>query len=325
MTRTHLTRTLLISLAATLALLALAAPAPAAELAAPLPAAATASGAESSPAWIMGAWARTQTRNCFTGFIEDLTWARTGFVADPGIGPRAGAVFYAAVEVATLGNPCTGGAQVHIEVFPPAGTRVALTTTTPVRCFFGTIDSATYSELTDGSCPQAPRQALRGGLAFDPVGKGAWPLAFGRQFWISIPLVSSGPLSGVVGDPCPSCFTAAVWSIDGVFSPWSNPTVGVQVLKATSSVTLDVTKTAMTLKAKGIVSPVHSGTRVVVRLFRKRGGQFVRAATRTPTLTTAGRYTAAFARPSRGTCKVTVTFPGDSDHLSESVKRVIAC
>lgn len=78
-------------------------------------------------------------------------------------------------------------------------------------------------------------------------------------------------------------------------------------------ITATVSKTRRAVKVRGSLSPNHRGKRVVVTLYRKRGGAFRAIATKRPRLSATSGYATKFARPRRGKCKVTARFRGDAD------------
>jgi hypothetical protein len=95
--------------------------------------------------------------------------------------------------------------------------------------------------------------------------------------------------------------------------------------KASSSVSLLVQKTSSKIRASGTVFPPHPGSSVTVRLYKKVGRQFVRVATKRPTLSATSSYVARFNRPGARTCKVRTVFPGDADHLASSRAVKFSC
>lgn len=89
--------------------------------------------------------------------------------------------------------------------------------------------------------------------------------------------------------------------------------------------TLAIEKSAGQLVAKGRVTPPHPGEEVVVKLFKKISGEFVRVSTKRPTLGAASRYEAAFNRPNANQCKVVAKFPADEDHLTSGKAKLVDC
>jgi concanavalin A-like lectin/glucanase superfamily protein len=92
-----------------------------------------------------------------------------------------------------------------------------------------------------------------------------------------------------------------------------------------STTTLDTVKTSTDIEATGTVTPSHTGLKVVVALFQKSGGPFVKLDTNRPTLDGASSYATSFPRPADGRCKVRATFRGDSDHAASSAIDRFAC
>jgi WD40-like Beta Propeller Repeat/Thrombospondin type 3 repeat len=92
-----------------------------------------------------------------------------------------------------------------------------------------------------------------------------------------------------------------------------------------SSVTLSVSKTKYTVRARGSVVPTHSGIPVRVTLLRKRHGRFRRVSSKSPVLDLSGRFSVNFRRPNPGTCKVKAQFRRDHDHDASSSRVTFRC
>ena len=183
--------------------------------------------ATSTPHWWDGQASKTFATHCVTNQHGVLSSASVGWFGDLGSSPQVGRVYYVRVWWGTAMTPCFAGVYTHVEVGLPSHTRLAVSSSTPVRCWFRASATAGYGELAD--CPQRPSQGQRGDLAFDPPG-GAWPSGTGTEFQIWIPLVTTQPLNGLVTEPCEACFRASLWFIDGLASPWALPRVGVPVV-----------------------------------------------------------------------------------------------
>ena len=201
----------------------------------------------SGPQWYEYGGSSGQTWNCLFlggGYTEQLGRSWVGFYGDleaNPMTPRTGNVYYTKVGWGVSGFPCgNGGAYVHVEIGLPAYTELAISSTNKVRCWYQRPDGQNLQDFTsDPECPQQPQQGQQGGLAFDPVGtqSGAWPTATGAIWEIWVPVKTSQPLDGIYRSsptPCPSCFTAGVWMIDGNYSPWSYPQIGVPVAQGTN-------------------------------------------------------------------------------------------
>ena len=78
--------------------------------------------------------------------------------------------------------------------------------------------------------------------------------------------------------------------------------------------TLKITKTASKVKAKGKVSPNHSGQRVTVTLQRKSSGSFSKVAGKKAVLNARSKYSTSFNRPAPGSCRIKVRFGGHKAH-----------
>ncbi|HTB14006.1 MAG TPA: hypothetical protein VK752_20675 [Bryobacteraceae bacterium] len=188
-----------------------------------------------APGWNEATAMPVDTINCITQQAETLSLSSVAWFGDPNSPPQVNTVYYARVSWGVTGKPCAGGAQVAPELFLPDGTSLAISAAFPVKCLAVNLSTFATSPET-AQCPQAPSTGLLGGLGFYPTGgtNAAWPTAQGFGWQIQVPLISTVPLSGTVtsSDPtvaCFSCLTAAVWSIDGVESPWAYPRVGVRI------------------------------------------------------------------------------------------------
>jgi uncharacterized delta-60 repeat protein len=95
--------------------------------------------------------------------------------------------------------------------------------------------------------------------------------------------------------------------------------------RAASQTSLRVRKTTTRLKASGGVKPRHARKFVVVTLYKKKGGKFVKVRSKRDRLSSRSRYRVAFGRKNPGRCRVITTFPGDGDHAPSSAKRTFRC
>jgi Calx-beta domain len=108
-----------------------------------------------------------------------------------------------------------------------------------------------------------------------------------------------------------------------------NPSAGgaIDVGQATGFINNDDTRTTLTvtkrsgrIRATGRVSTAQAGKHMVVRLFRRKNGAWVRIALKRPLLSgtsdlngdgfTDSRYGARFKRPKPGACRIVARFPG---------------
>jgi hypothetical protein len=94
--------------------------------------------------------------------------------------------------------------------------------------------------------------------------------------------------------------------------------------RTASRTTVSVTKTRTTGTVRGRVTLGHGG-KVVVTLFRKRNGAFVRVASKTRVLTTAGTFATSFRRPRPGLYKATAKFGGTVSRLPSQASSTFRC
>ena len=92
-----------------------------------------------------------------------------------------------------------------------------------------------------------------------------------------------------------------------------------------TAVAFTVSRTSSSLQVAGVVRPNRAGHRVVVTLARKVGGVFSVLSTRRPTLSALSHFASTMPRPSAGTCRVRVSYPGDATHLAGLLQRTISC
>ena len=78
--------------------------------------------------------------------------------------------------------------------------------------------------------------------------------------------------------------------------------------------------------AKGKVSPKHAGKKVFVKLEKKKGGKFVKVASKRAKLNARSSYKTTFKNPTNATkCRVTTKFSGDAAHKPSGAKKKFAC
>ena len=85
----------------------------------------------------------------------------------------------------------------------------------------------------------------------------------------------------------------------------------------------------------GRVSPARAGKHVVVRLFRKRSGAWVRVGSKRASLSgktdangdgfTDSRYASSFQRGRSGRCRIVVRYPGDRRFSASTATKVFHC
>jgi hypothetical protein len=123
-----------------------------------------------------------------------------------------------------------------------------------------------------------------------------------------------------------------------------NPSAGsaIDVGQATGFIDNDDTRTTLTvtkglgrIRATGRVSPAQPGKRVVVRLFRRKNGAWVRIAVKRPLLSgssdlngdgfTDSRYGTRFPRPKPAQCRIVARFPGTATFGPSQVTKRFRC
>ena len=125
-----------------------------------------------------------------------------------------------------------------------------------------------------------------------------------------------------------------------------NPSAGAAIStgQATGTIVNDDTKTTAVVKVRaakhrvavrGRVSPARAGKHVVVRLFRKRSGAWVRVGSKRAALAgktdsngdgfTDSRYASSFPRARSGRCKVVARYPGDKRFAPSSATKLFRC
>jgi len=114
--------------------------------------------------------------------------------------------------------------------------------------------------------------------------------------------------------------------------------------QGTGTIVNDDTRTTVTVKVvaakhrvavHGLLSPARPGKHMVVKLFRKHNGKWVRIGRKRPGLKgstdlngdgfTDSRYAAAFGRPKRGSCKVVAAYPGDPRFTGSTRTKLFRC
>jgi hypothetical protein len=125
-----------------------------------------------------------------------------------------------------------------------------------------------------------------------------------------------------------------------------NPSAGAAIStgQATGTIVNDDTRTTAVVKVRaakhrvavrGRVSPARAGKHVVVRLFRKRSGAWVRVGSKRAALSgktyvngdgfTDSGYASQLRRARSGRCKMVVRYPGDKRFSSSSATRLFRC
>jgi hypothetical protein len=125
-----------------------------------------------------------------------------------------------------------------------------------------------------------------------------------------------------------------------------NPSVGAAIStgQATGTIVNDDTRTTAIVKVRaakrliavhGRVSPARGRKHVIVRLFRRHNGAWVRIGTKRSLLAgstdvngdsfTDSRYATRFGRPKAGRCKILAAYPGDAKFAPSRAIRLFRC
>ncbi len=125
-----------------------------------------------------------------------------------------------------------------------------------------------------------------------------------------------------------------------------NPSAGAAIStgQATGTIVNDDTRTSAAVRVRaakhrvavhGRVSPARAGKHVVVRLYRKRSGAWVRVGSKRASLSgktdtngdgfTDSRYASSFQRGRSGRCRIVVRYPGDRRFSSSTATKVFRC
>ena len=186
--------------------------------------------------WYEGGVDAGQTYNCVNSYNESLgrSWVgwRGNLDSNP-TKPQVGQVYYTKIGWGVSGWPCgSGGAYVHVELYLPVNTQLAISSQNPVQCFYESSERPRTNYTNDSICPQSPSNGQQGGLSFSPkTGDYTYPTPTGGIWEIFIPVKTTAPVTSGYSSTgaCPACIGAAVWMIDGNYSPWSYPRTGVYV------------------------------------------------------------------------------------------------
>jgi hypothetical protein len=94
-------------------------------------------------------------------------------------------------------------------------------------------------------------------------------------------------------------------------------------------------KVSGTIRVRGRLAPPHPGKHMVVSLFRRKNGAWVRLSVKRPLLIGRtdlngdgfrdSRFSTRFTRPHTGRCRIVARFRGDTDHGPSQFTKVIRC
>jgi hypothetical protein len=185
----------------------------------------------------------------FSGSLDQQTGENCTIIGEPrtepmvtGIGsyggvkgvPVVGQRYWTAFLVSIPGDPCgPGSASVETDVVLPPHTSVDTGPGATIRCFGSPKLGAPLEDITSQSwsfdgytgryCPTeaTPSSLHSGALSF-----GFRPLAFGQQFWIFVPVISTAPLVGAGHSPPDGFYwltdATGVYANPGLSETWAN-------------------------------------------------------------------------------------------------------
>ncbi len=125
-----------------------------------------------------------------------------------------------------------------------------------------------------------------------------------------------------------------------------NPSIGAAIStgQATGTIVNDDTRASVNVRVRaakrivavhGRLSPARRGKHMIVRLFRRHNGVWVRIRTKRPLLAgstdlngdgfTDSSYATRFGRPKAGRCKIVATYPGDAKFSPSTAIRPFRC
>jgi hypothetical protein len=99
----------------------------------------------------------------------------------------------------------------------------------------------------------------------------------------------------------------------------------VQTPRVPTQTTVGVQKTRTNLVVSGELTPSLAGDALTILLFRDDGDGFDRIGRKQVEVNARHRYSATFARPDDGRCRVVVKFAGTEDQKKSSARRTFAC
>ncbi len=151
--------------------------------------------AHAAASWQSGPLVEVGDINCITQQSEYEAGSYLSYYADPANPPQVGQVYYVAIDIAGIGDTCSG-AYGSFELSMPSGTAPAISTANPVRCYLKPRSSNTYQNVA-GNCPQS-LQAGPHGYYLNPTNTNPpfWPVVQGDAVEVQVPVVSSAPLNG---------------------------------------------------------------------------------------------------------------------------------
>ncbi len=179
--------------------------------------------ASAAATWQSGPLVESQDVNCITSQTEQEAGAFLSYYADPANPPQVGQVYYVAIDIAGIGDPCSGGAYADVQLSLPSGTQPAISAADPVRCYFKFPNQSSYVSASS-VCPSALGTGPYG-YYLDPINMNPpfWQIVQGDAVEVQVPVVSSQPLNGV------SKLQAVVQLADGQSDPVLQPSLVVIV------------------------------------------------------------------------------------------------
>jgi hypothetical protein len=179
--------------------------------------------------WQSGPLVESQDFNCITADVEQEAGTYMSYYTDPTNPPKAGDVYYVAIDVTGIGDTCAG-IYADVNLGLPSGTSLAVSASDPVRCFLEFPNTSTFRQDTT-DCPQSLGTGTTPGFySLDPVHANPpfWPLPQGGTVEIQVPVTSAAGVNK---------FQGYVQLADGDYDPTLAPTVSTIVDPATVTTT----------------------------------------------------------------------------------------
>jgi hypothetical protein len=250
----------------------------------------------------------------YTGTIDQATVRLQGTAdqIDTGSGPVPAPQAYTTVRLPSVCGTATGQAS-----FASFETTPRTVTFTQSATITGCPD-ARFSADLDGSAVTFDGSGSSTPLSGRHIAAWTWTFGDGATATTATPMITHG----YPDSPASPADYSVVLQVADSQAALSSP-VSITIHGTATSFTL--ARTASAIEVAGSVRPGRGGEQVEVTLLRQSGGTFHVLARRSVTLTATSHFTATFARPAAGTCRIKARYPGDRGHLASELIRTFAC